>query len=62
MAVLLELRNDLERVRLLADLVMKREKKKLSAATAQHNYFEILLTPLTRVYRDIIGKMKRYVS
>jgi NuA3 HAT complex component NTO1 len=59
MAVLLELRNDLERVRLLADLVMKREKKKLAAATAQQNYFEILLTPLTRVFRDILGKLRR---
>lgn len=59
LAVLLRLRNDLERVRLLADLVVKREKKKLMAATAQQNYFEILLTPLTRVFRDIVGKMKR---
>lgn len=57
--MLLELRNDLERVRLLADLVMKREKKKLAAATAQQNYFEILLTPLTRVFRDILGKLRR---
>jgi len=56
--ILHNLRNDLERVRLLSDLVMKREKKKLASAIAVQNYFEILLAPLSRVFRDILGKMK----
>ncbi|KAJ1555808.1 nuA3 HAT complex component nto1 [Cladochytrium tenue] len=53
-------RRDLERVRLLAELVKKREKEKLRRATAQCEFLSIVLNPMTHFLRPVLEKIKRF--
>ncbi|KAJ1569054.1 nuA3 HAT complex component nto1 [Cladochytrium tenue] len=53
-------RRDLERVRLLAELVKKREKEKLRRVTAQCEYLSVILNPMTHFLRPVLEKIKRF--
>jgi hypothetical protein len=55
--ILRYIRNDLERARLLSELVKKREKEKLRKAQVQLKYLEILIFPVTYVLRPILEEI-----
>ncbi|KAJ3327995.1 nuA3 HAT complex component nto1 [Blyttiomyces sp. JEL0837] len=60
--ILRYIRNDLERVRLLAELVKKREKEKLKRARLHLEYLEIIMHPVTHVLRPIFEEIRRLDS
>lgn len=55
------LRNDLEKVRMLTELVRKREKKKLERANHLKKVVEGLLFPKEDAMRQVLQAVKRYV-
>ncbi|KAH6561542.1 hypothetical protein BASA62_009738 [Batrachochytrium salamandrivorans] len=54
------LRRDLERVRLLIELVRKREKEKEKICKVQQEYVEKLLNPLSSLLRPILEQLKHH--
>ncbi|KAI9322963.1 PHD-zinc-finger like domain-containing protein, partial [Zopfochytrium polystomum] len=58
--ILRHIRRDLERVRMLAELVKRREKDKLKRITLQLEYLDKLLHPLTDLLRPILATVKRF--
>ncbi|XJO78198.1 hypothetical protein BDV3_002678 [Batrachochytrium dendrobatidis] len=52
------LRRDFERVRLLTELVRKREKEKERICKIQYEYFEKLLNPLASIFRPLLDQLK----
>ncbi|KAJ3194103.1 Bromodomain and PHD finger-containing protein 3 [Irineochytrium annulatum] len=58
--VLRYVRNDLERVRILAELIKKREKDKLKQCQIQLEYVEFLVNPVTKVLRPVLEEVRRF--
>ncbi|KAJ3218951.1 nuA3 HAT complex component nto1 [Dinochytrium kinnereticum] len=57
--ILVYIRKDLERVRLLAELVKKREKEKLKQYQMQVQSLDLIFNPVTQVLRPILEDIKR---
>lgn len=53
------LRKDMEKVRLLADLVQRREKEKLRRIKYQREILENVIFPLTRILRPALEEVQR---
>lgn len=56
---LTHVRKDLEKVRLLVDLVKKREKTKFHALQFQFDYLKIVCSPLTHILKKSVEEVKR---
>ncbi|KAJ1978761.1 hypothetical protein H4R35_001777 [Dimargaris xerosporica] len=57
-AVLRLVRKDLERIRMLVELVRKRERQKLKRVRLQHEYLEGFLYPLSRVLTPVLDALQ----
>ncbi|KAJ3100978.1 nuA3 HAT complex component nto1 [Phlyctochytrium planicorne] len=57
--ILRYVRYDLERVRILAEMVKKREKEKLKQYQLQTQYLEMVYNPVTQVLRPILDDIRR---
>jgi hypothetical protein len=52
-----DLRKDLEKVRMLVDLVHRREKEKLKKTRLQVKYLETILFPLDFILRPVLEEI-----
>ncbi|KAJ3139447.1 nuA3 HAT complex component nto1 [Physocladia obscura] len=59
MEFLRKLRNDLEKVRMLAELVKKRERERLRRSNLQYQIFNIHLNPVTLLLRPILDQLRK---
>lgn len=57
----MNLRADLERVRLLSEQVQKREKQKLERMRKQKAYLELILFPVEYIMRPVVEQLMEYV-
>ncbi|RKP22675.1 hypothetical protein SYNPS1DRAFT_19748, partial [Syncephalis pseudoplumigaleata] len=58
-ASLVYLRADLEKIRLLTEMIRRREREKLRLAQLRHRYFEIVAFPLQLLMRQVIDTIQR---
>ena len=57
--VLTHIRKDLERARILAEMVRKREREKLRRLQVQREYFEHLFYPLSKSFHSILEDLRK---
>ncbi|KAI8846460.1 PHD-like zinc-binding domain-containing protein [Chytridium lagenaria] len=60
--ILIYVRKDLERVRMLAELVKKREKEKLKRYQIQVQYLDFILNPVTNILRRSLRRLKSWIK